>query len=468
MKKTLRNVELEINKEEPFIDCKLGREKYAINLTRIIENYPGGFVLALNNRWGDGKTFFVNRWRQYLQNENFQTIYFNAWKDDFSNNPLLAIIAELTENIDQPDTKLLDSFISAGTSIFTSSIPIVLKSIIKNYVGEEGVEEIVGSIGEEIGNPFKKLVKNYEEQKKTVRKFKETLSAFAEDSGKGKPVVFFIDELDRCKPSYAVEALEIIKHLFDVENIVFILSIDKDQFSNSINGYYGSDRINGKEYLKRFIDLEYNLPEPELTAFIEKQVDRLEISNFFSQRLNVDHFRRDFQEFKEYGNYLFASTNSPLRTVEKILTQTKVALYTFGPKTYLFPSALLFLTYLYKEDRESFLSLKNGRVSSKQLLKIHNDIFKVDSGDSSNKANVIKWVEVDLMYLLHNKEGFESINSIISKGDHNFNVKFQDFSINSIELFRNIQNNNYGPRQDQIDIDHLVERIEFTKNIILN
>lgn len=80
-------------------------------------------------------------------------------------------------------------------------------------------------------------------------------------------MIFIIDELDRCNPYYAVKVLERIKHLFNIPNIVFVLSIDKEQLSNSIRGYYGSDLIKADEYLKRFIDIEYTLPDPDVDVF---------------------------------------------------------------------------------------------------------------------------------------------------------------------------------------------------------
>lgn len=67
--------------------------------------------------------------------------------------------------------------------------------------------------------------------------------------------MFFIDELDRCRPTFAIELLERIKHLFDIQNIVFVLSIDKEQLEASTAAAYGS-AINAPEYLRRFIDLE--------------------------------------------------------------------------------------------------------------------------------------------------------------------------------------------------------------------
>jgi predicted AAA+ superfamily ATPase len=85
----IRHPEIEIEQQNPFSNCKLGRQKYSVVLTNIINSYPFGFVLALNNKWGTGKTTFVKMWEQDLKNNNFQTLYFNAWENDFENNPLI-------------------------------------------------------------------------------------------------------------------------------------------------------------------------------------------------------------------------------------------------------------------------------------------------------------------------------------------------------------------------------------------
>ena len=90
-----RHDDLEIPEDNPFLNCKLDREKYAMILTNIAENYPGGLVLAINNKWGTGKTTFVKMWQQLLKNKGFRTIYFNAWENDFEDNPLTAFVGEL-------------------------------------------------------------------------------------------------------------------------------------------------------------------------------------------------------------------------------------------------------------------------------------------------------------------------------------------------------------------------------------
>lgn len=93
----LRHTDISIDEANPFLHCKLNRGKYAEVLTNIVETYADGFVLAINNEWGTGKTTFVKMWQQYLINQDFQTIYFNAWENDFDKNPLVALMSELKE-----------------------------------------------------------------------------------------------------------------------------------------------------------------------------------------------------------------------------------------------------------------------------------------------------------------------------------------------------------------------------------
>ena len=94
----LKIVEPDVDPDEPWSDDVLDREKIAGRLTSIIKDQDAPFVISLDGRWGTGKTFLLKRWRQALQNDGFQAIYFNAWEDDFCDDPLLAVIGQLSEH----------------------------------------------------------------------------------------------------------------------------------------------------------------------------------------------------------------------------------------------------------------------------------------------------------------------------------------------------------------------------------
>ena len=75
-------------------------------------------------------------------------------------------------------------------------------------------------------------------------------------------LVIFIDELDRCKPSYALEMLERIKHYFDDDRIIFIVSVNKEQLTHTISNYYGNG-FDSTGYLNKFFDINAYVPPVE-------------------------------------------------------------------------------------------------------------------------------------------------------------------------------------------------------------
>ncbi len=96
-----------------------------------------------------------------------------------------------------------------------------------------------------------------------IQSFKEMLSELPsklQEDNEERPLVIIIDELDRCKPTFAVEMIEKIKHLFSVQHIVFVVVMNKSQLEESIKCIYGQN-IDAYTYLQKFIHLEMRLPK---------------------------------------------------------------------------------------------------------------------------------------------------------------------------------------------------------------
>ena len=81
-------------------------------------------------------------------------------------------------------------------------------------------------------------------------------------------MVVFIDELDRCKPDYAIHLLERIKHYFGNERITFIFSLNMDELQHTIRKFYGND-FDACRYLERFFDFRIELPKPDMRRFYD-------------------------------------------------------------------------------------------------------------------------------------------------------------------------------------------------------
>ena len=105
----LVSLEREDLEKAPWRDDRLGRKDMAPTLTRLVQSQHGRpFVLSLDGAWGTGKTFFLKRWYEDLQDQEFQAIYFNAWEDDFHQDPLVAIVGQLVKHWRENDSRMSD------------------------------------------------------------------------------------------------------------------------------------------------------------------------------------------------------------------------------------------------------------------------------------------------------------------------------------------------------------------------
>jgi len=357
----IKHKELLPDKENPFLHCKLDRQKYAFVLTTIIQNYSEGFVLALNGEWGTGKTTFVRMWERSLQLNDYKTIYFNAWENDYENDPLTALLGELKKIINNKNSNYR-ILLEKGAKISKNIFPAIVKGVISKHIDAGVALEVLEKSVEAATDLLSDEIDAYVNKKQGLIDFKNELEKYIKSNNNGKPVIFIIDELDRCRPNYAVELLEKVKHFFSVQGIVFVLSIDKSQLGNSIQGYYGNSSINKEEYLRRFIDLEYRLPEPNTKVFCEYLYHYYQFKDFFnsSERHNNSYLQGDGERFKNFAVKLFTKYNYTLRQQEKIFAYSRIVLRTFEKDQFVFPYLLILLIHLRERESLFYEKLKKN------------------------------------------------------------------------------------------------------------
>ena len=102
------NNEVIINKENPFENDKLNRELEANNLTNLFNLVDNQMVLAIDSPWGTGKSSFLKMGNQKLINEGYDTVFFNAWENDFVEDAFIAFVEEIRESLsDRPVDNLI-------------------------------------------------------------------------------------------------------------------------------------------------------------------------------------------------------------------------------------------------------------------------------------------------------------------------------------------------------------------------
>lgn len=276
--------DLEITEKCPFEnDALKDREEAAKVLTGAIDVVETPYVFALNAGWGQGKTTFLRMLEQHLRNQGHEVMYFSAWESDYADDPLTVILSEMGNYVKNCSGEL-ESLKELFVSLKGSAVKMLIGAIpdlAKKYLTE--------TAGKEFDKRFEYLkewaaihIDGCENNKDALVEFKEKLSNFAKaiveknDQEQTKPFVILVDELDRCRPDYAIKFLEKIKHLFNVESIVFVVAIDKKEVEDFIPVVYGN--INANEYLQRFFDIEFYLSSKNNSLYAESAFKRIELN----------------------------------------------------------------------------------------------------------------------------------------------------------------------------------------------
>lgn len=246
-----------------------GRNDDLIGLVRILDSIEGPYSLLLDAQWGDGKTFFVKSLVEVLKvlNSNidndptitsslkgvtdelvnvetpFLPFYFNAWENDFEEDPISALFANMAIVFDEMELTKERSLQKCITSVLDASLSTM-------HLSPRGVSKISEAFTGE------SLIKEYEKR----ALLRERISELAEKSIRevANKLVIIIDELDRCRPDFAVRLLEQTKNLFQSDNIIVIISTDSLQLAHAIAGLYGPN-IDSQHFIERFFDKRLTL-----------------------------------------------------------------------------------------------------------------------------------------------------------------------------------------------------------------
>ena len=220
----------------------------------------------------------------------------------------------------------------------------------------------------------------YRQARKAMSEFRSDLEDMARslaESKDGRPLVVVIDELDRCRPTYAAKLLEVAKHLFAVDNIVFVLAVNRTELEHSIRRLYG-DEFDAKEYLHRFFAFDFQLPEPELSGFIEAKLEKSGIDGFFqnTEQLNA---RESYPRLKEMLFSFFDAYDISLRTISQSLHRLGLTLVSLPNSQQPLGLELVVALIIRTVDIELYRELRRGTVTDE---KIADKVFERPGADA--------------------------------------------------------------------------------------
>lgn len=312
---------VDVGGENPYENDLLNRKPFIAQLKNLITSDENSLILGLNGAWGTGKSTVIRFLESELIADGHVVVILNAWQDDFISDPLVAIIGSLVaselfskELIGEEFIKSLKKF-----SVKLLRITTILgasRLTHGQYTSEELKEIFEGNSDET------QLLELYEAERKSLQQLQDILGAITkklQDSNLN--LILIIDELDRCKPTYAIALFERIKHVFEASNLRVLMSFDQKQLEATVKNYYGQE-IDASRYLEKMFDLVINLPSSDLYQMLINSIKKLSIPEPHS----YSGLREQYDILTRSLLSLFNATHSSPRELERTMIRVKFLL----------------------------------------------------------------------------------------------------------------------------------------------
>lgn len=260
----------------------LNRDEFVEQLIKLVKNISANkssASFAINGAWGCGKSFVLDMFQEKLEeiqseetsNDKYFVIRYDSWKFDYYEEPLVAIVASMISIIEEKTKLFPDSKKKSELLGMLKAVGVTLLSIANSALKEKtGID--FKETYETVCKNKKEAAVEYESKhsydvyfslNKVIGKLVDLLQELANEY----TIVFLVDELDRCLPEYTVKVLERLHHLTEgKENIITIISIDKQQLMASVKNTFGFE--NPEKYLEKFISFEVKLNNGEVSEKI--------------------------------------------------------------------------------------------------------------------------------------------------------------------------------------------------------
>lgn len=324
---------------------EFNRKPIAENIIRLLTSPIDLSPMVIDGGWGTGKTEFCQKLIRLMQQQHpdYQPVYIDAFRSDHSGEPLLALLAEIIKSCTPEDTdgqpserkrltreisKLVKFGIKTGTNALShyflkqsmDDLAEEFRQITSDEQEAKNAAEAVTDVAAKITDytidaTVEALLKEQIEAEKNLETLKSCLKKLAAEN----PIILFIDELDRCRPDYAVDMLEVIKHVFDVENVKVVLVTNTKQLRAAINHRYGAE-VDAQKYLDKFLKYSFALPDKVVDRYEEGRA--LVSVHYFERLIKGSHIGGVlFSGYKvmECINEMIKRNNLSLRETERLV-----------------------------------------------------------------------------------------------------------------------------------------------------
>lgn len=380
------------------------RKDFGVRLTNLVENCQDGMVMALDAQWGEGKSTFIKMWCGHIAHHHersIKSIYFDSFANDFQKDPFLALASQLYELVTDKPQQVKERFKekagNVAKSLARGAIKIGVRTISGGLLDESMLDtsktDISTLMEDQIDILIADKLQNTKTDRLAIKQFRDYLEEFAASHGNGSPIVFIIDELDRCRPDFALELLEQIKHLFSVKNIVFLLILNRTSLEETIRARYGTN-IDATQYLQKFISLWLTLPrkndvhENHGELYIEHSLQKMLDSGETYENHEAINLLSEISRYKKLS----------CREIERILSYIAL-IHNMTPSRNLYQHyqlATTFICYLKVTKPSLIEQISRNSITGRQLLEEAGHFGDINKDEYSYIPSLNGLIEYDL------------------------------------------------------------------------
>ena len=389
MRARIHPVDIDVPSGNPFENDRFNRQGHVEILTRVIKRLEGPCTLSVDAPWGEGKTTFLRLWRKYLENCHIPVVSFNAWESDYVDDPFIALSEEITKGLEEYASDELNAKLRVLGDVTLDIVKHSLPAIIR--IGTAGVLDVSSLMEQEIGGILgsyaKERISAHRQITSSVSDFRAKLQDISDSLSQeygDAPLVIIVDELDRCRPSYAIELLEVAKHLFAVDGVVFIMAVNRTQLAHSIRAVYG-DQFDADDYLNRFFSISYRLPPSNNRVFIASLFNSLGLAEYHQPPGPVPHAGIQIGRADSVFQFFFRGPGVSKRTVAQAIQHFNLVFLSLSDNNNLDGRATAFAIVIRSFASDVYEAFLKGHASDAEVA----DVVFASSGTESRRHDTL-------------------------------------------------------------------------------
>lgn len=397
-------------------------ENTVSKIIRLIESKYESSPLLINGAWGTGKTTLCKHLEKSLSSDIKYTVkYIDSFRYDHTDDPYLMVLSKILGG--KGNAKLKNNALAVGKVVSKSLLFGTASFLIKDTVVEDIKKKYDKLNEKELSFRFKSKIKEFSELEENIKDLKKLLIDNVEKDSK---MVVIIDELDRCKPSFALDTLEIIKHIFDLNNYYFVIVTNKDYLEKAIKNVYGIETYSA-EYLQKFYKYSININNKlnETTSNLKSEI-------LFNIELNKLVSKKRFNSENDYPVFaqLIKKRNLSLRDIKRLVLKISIAISdeNFGRSSWIDNDILFICCYLDIFESDIVRGIFNSNLDLNLII----ELFELDNQDFINaikSKDITEYTPFD--YQVFHFNFFYALVKYCVKNNDAYNLEFLSYVIKS-------------------------------------